>query len=68
MRGKKEKTLGGELYDPLDAALSAERGRARLLCKALNDTRDDGKEERARLIKELIPAVESARNTPRRSK
>ena len=48
--------LGGELYDPLDAQLSAERRRTRLLCKALNDTRDDEQEERARLIKELIPA------------
>ena len=47
--------LGGELYDPLDAGLSAERRRARLLFKALNDTRDDQQEERARLIKELIP-------------
>ena len=56
MRSEKEKMLGGELYDPLDAQLSAERRRARLLCKALNDTRDDEQEERARLIKELIPA------------
>jgi maltose O-acetyltransferase len=48
--------LGGELYDPLDPQLSAERRRARLLFKALNDTGDDQQEERARLIKELIPA------------
>ena len=48
--------LAGELYDPLDARLSAERRRARLLCKALNDTRDDEQDERARLIKELIPS------------
>ena len=46
--------LGGELYDPLDPQLSAERRRARLLTKALNDTRDDEQEERARLIRELI--------------
>jgi maltose O-acetyltransferase len=59
MNGKmteKDKMLGGELYDPLDPQLSAERRRARLLFKALNDTRDDQQEERARLIKELIPA------------
>ena len=30
--------LAGELYDPLDPELSAERRRARLLFKALNDT------------------------------
>src|SRR5215218_4569536 len=47
--------LGGEPYDPLDPQLSAERRRARLLCKALNDTRDDQQEERACLIRELIP-------------
>jgi maltose O-acetyltransferase len=47
--------LGGELYDPLDAELSAARRRARLLFKALNDTRDDQQEERARLVKALIP-------------
>jgi maltose O-acetyltransferase len=56
MRSEKEKMLAGELYDPLDAQLSSERRRARMLCKALNDTRDDEQEERARLIKELIPS------------
>jgi maltose O-acetyltransferase len=55
LRSEKEKMLGGELYDPLDAELSAGRRRARLLFKALNDTRDDEQEERARLVKELIP-------------
>jgi maltose O-acetyltransferase len=49
--------LGGELYDPLDPQLSAERRRARVLFKALNDTRDDQQDERARLIRELIPAA-----------
>ena len=61
MRSEKDKMLGGELYDPLDPQLVAERRRARLLFKALNDTRDDQQEERARLIKELIPA--SGRDT-----
>ena len=59
MHGKtseQEKMLGGELDDPLDLQLAAERRRARLLCKALNDSRDDQHEERARLIQELIPA------------
>jgi len=45
-----------ELYDPRDPALTAERRRARLLFKALNDTRDDEQDERNRLIRELIPA------------
>ena len=53
---EKEKMLAGELYDALDGELSAERRRARLLMKALNETRDDQTEERARLIGELIPS------------
>ena len=57
MRTEKEKMLAGELYDPLDHQLSSERRRARLLLKALNDTLDDHSEERARLIKELIPST-----------
>ena len=56
MRSEKEKMLSGELYDPRDQALSAERVRARLLTKALNDTRADQASERVRLIRELIPA------------
>ena len=49
--------LAGALYDPLDPQLAAERRRARLLWKALNDTRDDQPEERARLLAELIPSA-----------
>ena len=56
MRSEKDKMLGGERYDPLDPQLAAERRRAWLLFKALNDTRDDQPEERARLIRALIPA------------
>jgi maltose O-acetyltransferase len=55
MKSQKEKMLDGELYDPLDAQLCAERRHAKLIFKALNDTADDQQEERARLIKELIP-------------
>ena len=55
MRSEKEKMLSGELYNPLDPQLCAERRRARLLFKALNDTSDDQQDERARLIRELIP-------------
>ncbi len=57
MKSEKEKMLGGELYNPLDPQLSAERRRARLLLKTLNDTNDDQQEERNRVINELIPAT-----------
>jgi maltose O-acetyltransferase len=53
---EQEKMLGGKLYDPLDPQLAAERRRARLLFKVLDDTRDDQQAERARLIWALIPA------------
>jgi maltose O-acetyltransferase len=55
MRSEREKMVAGELYDPLDQELCADRRRARLLCKAFNETRDDEPEERMRLIDELIP-------------
>jgi maltose O-acetyltransferase len=57
MWSEKDKMLSGELYDPLDPQLSTERRRVRLLVKALNDTRDDQQDERARPIRELIPAA-----------
>lgn len=56
MNTEKEKMLAGEPYNPMDPQLMAERRRARLLCKAFNDTRDDQSDERLRLLKELIPA------------
>lgn len=57
MRTEKQKMLAGEPYDARDSELSAGRRRARLLFKALNDTRDDQQEERARLVRELIPGA-----------
>lgn len=57
MINEKEKMLAGELYDPLDPQLCAERRRARLLFKAFNDTSDDQQEERAAILRELIPAT-----------
>jgi maltose O-acetyltransferase len=57
MKSEKEKMLGGELYNPLDPQLLADRQRARLLFKAFNDTRDDQSEERLRLLRALIPAT-----------
>lgn len=55
MKTEKEKMLAGELYDALDKQLSAERLKARLLIKELNDTREDQTEERRRILEELIP-------------
>jgi len=55
MKTEKEKMLAGELYDPLDIQLSDERIKARLLIKGLNEGREDMIEERARILKELIP-------------
>lgn len=55
MKTEKEKMLDGELYDPLDPVLVAERLRTRLLIKELNDSREDAIEERTRILNELIP-------------
>jgi maltose O-acetyltransferase len=57
MRTEKEKMLAGELYNALDKQLSDERLRARLLLKELNDTRDDEKENRTRIIQSLLPGA-----------
>lgn len=55
MQTEKEKMLAGELYDPLDEQLTAERLKARLLTKELNDLREDAVEERTRILRQLIP-------------
>jgi len=55
MKTEKEKMLAGDLYNALDPQLSQERLRARLLLKALNDSREDAVEERTQLLKELLP-------------
>lgn len=47
--------VAGELYDPLDPELVADRLRTRLLLKELNDSREDQTKERGRILKELIP-------------
>lgn len=59
MKTEKEKMLAGELYDPLDRQLIDERLAARLLIKALNDTREDEIEERGRILKELMPNAQA---------
>jgi maltose O-acetyltransferase len=55
MKSEKDKMLAGELYNALDAQLSEERVKCRLLLKELNESREDQVEERARILKELIP-------------
>ena len=57
MKSEKEKMLAGEMYDPLDQQLVDERLQARLLIKALNDTREDEVEKRGKILKELIPGA-----------
>jgi maltose O-acetyltransferase len=57
VNGEREKMLGGELYDPLDLRLTGERGRARMLLKALNDSMGAGEGGRSRIIKELFGAA-----------
>ena len=55
MASERDKMLNGELYDPLDPQLIDERRRARLLCKALNETSEDAPADRARILGQLIP-------------
>jgi maltose O-acetyltransferase len=54
MSSEREKMLAGELYDPLDAELVADRERARDLCQALNGTREAQRDERRRIVGELF--------------
>lgn len=57
MKNEKEKMLSGEMYDPLDPEILRERRRARDLTKALNDSRDEEIEERARVIRQLFGSI-----------
>lgn len=54
MKTEKQKMLAGELYDPGDPQLIAERRRCRELLKLLNDSREGQDEERKRLLAELF--------------
>lgn len=55
MKTEKEKMIAGEMYDPLDAQLVADRLRTRLLLKELNDAGEEQTERRADILKKLIP-------------
>ncbi|MFA8433563.1 MAG: sugar O-acetyltransferase [Marinifilaceae bacterium] len=59
MKTEKEKMLSGELYDAADTELSNERLKARLLLKELNNTREDEKEKRAEILKNLLPNTQA---------
>ncbi|HMO51775.1 MAG TPA: sugar O-acetyltransferase [Kiritimatiellia bacterium] len=54
MKTERGKMLAGALYNALDPELSAMRQKARLLCHALNQSRDDEVERRTALLKELF--------------
>jgi maltose O-acetyltransferase len=53
---ERQKMLAGELYDPLDADLSAARVRARDMCQALNATREADQDERRAILRALFGA------------
>ena len=56
VRSEREKMLAGELYDPLDPELTADRVRARDLCQALNATREADDGDRRRILIDLFGA------------
>ena len=53
-RTEREKMLAGEMYDPFDPELVAQRNRARDLCQTLNATRETEQEDRRRILRELF--------------
>lgn len=54
MPSEKERMLAGEMYDPLNAELTAARERARNLCQDLNASRDTEETLRRRILAELF--------------
>lgn len=62
---EREKKQAGDLYDPTDPDLEAERDRARTLAREYNATAPDADAERRRLLGELFGTVdETAHVTP----
>ncbi|NUB92825.1 sugar O-acetyltransferase [Haloterrigena sp. SYSU A558-1] len=57
MSSEKERMLDGELYDPTDPELVADRNRARDLTRRYNATAPDDRTERRELIGELFESV-----------
>jgi maltose O-acetyltransferase len=60
MKTEREKMVGGELYNPLDAELTRERHRVRDLCHALNSSAPAERERRATLLNEIFGATADA--------
>ena len=54
MKSEKQKMLSGEMYDPLDLVLCAERQRARDLCQRLNETREGEQDLRRDILCEIF--------------
>ena len=54
MNTEREKMIAGELYEPRDAALVADRARTRDLCWALNATSEARQDERRRILIDLL--------------
>src|SRR5688500_4526956 len=54
MSPEKQKMLRGEMYDPMDPELCADRTRVRNLCLVLNQTREEQVDERRRLLDEIF--------------
>jgi maltose O-acetyltransferase len=52
---EKQKMLAGDLYNALDKEISDERLTARLLIKRLNETAEHETDQRAEILKQLIP-------------
>ena len=46
--------LSGQLYDPTDPVLSAERQKARIICRQINSMNEEAKEERNKLLLGLL--------------
>jgi maltose O-acetyltransferase len=57
---EKEKMLAGEMYDATDPQLTAERRRARDLCRSLNESHANEQELRNRIIRELFASAGDA--------
>src|SRR5690349_10178211 len=55
MKTEKEKMLAGELYNALDEQLSAERTKARMLLKKLNNASADDNKTILAVLKDLMP-------------
>ncbi|MGN6266898.1 MAG: sugar O-acetyltransferase [Ginsengibacter sp.] len=55
MKSEKEKMISGELYSPLDAVLTEERQKARLLLKKLNDSLESDVHTGTAILKQLLP-------------